>query len=78
MFLDIKWSATFLGSSGINNLLIRFYVLQNSIATSFPAPTDSIIENTCENPIQLPSNLEDKEQFILKKFMDLINLKKDN
>ena len=67
MFLDIKWSATFLGSSGINNLLVCFYVLQNSIATSFPAPTDSIIENTCKNPIQLPSNLKDKEQFILKK-----------
>ena len=42
-------------------------MLQISIATSFPAPTDSIIENTCENPIQLPSNLEDKEQFVLKK-----------
>ena len=25
------------------------------------------IENTRENPVQLPSNLEDKEQFILKK-----------
>lgn len=50
----------------VSIIYLYFYVLQNSIASSFPAPTESIIENTCENPIQLPSNLEDKEQFILK------------
>lgn len=62
----------------VSIIYLYFYVLQNSTATSFPAPTDSIIKNTCENPIQLPSNLEDKEHFILKNIMDLINLKKDN
>ena len=50
-------------------------MLQNSTVTSFTPPTHSIIENTCENPIQLPNNLENKEHFVLKELYGFDNFR---
>ena len=58
-------------SDRTERLILFCYVLfQKTPVTSFPAPRDSALKITCESPIELPENQDEKEVFVLKKLYE--------
>ena len=45
-------------------------MFEKTPVTSFPAPRDSVLKITCESPIELPENQDEKEVFVLKKLYE--------